>query len=188
MKLLSLTFSLLAATVAAQVTFANSSSTILRVDNGTFGPQVEEVHYYYDQWPIGLAVSSTGRLFVCYTRGSYNYTVGEAVNMTAEAPYPSAGLNLPPSELNTTFNGIAFGSANKTGLISVQALYITPNTSTRPETLWLLDTGRPTVHSAAGDPSMPSQVDQSLSLSHWPTTLFTRLLPSHLPFTTRTHT
>ncbi|KAI9706974.1 MAG: hypothetical protein M1820_004561 [Bogoriella megaspora] len=150
----SLTLSVLIAAVAAQVTFQNSSQTILRVDNGTYGPEIEEFHYYYDQWPIGLAVSSTGRLFVCYTRGDYEYTLGEAVNKTAETPYP-AGLNLPPSAINTTFNGIDFGSSNETGFISVQALYITLATSTRPETLWVLDTGRPTIMDGQGVPSMP---------------------------------
>jgi sugar lactone lactonase YvrE len=67
-------------------------------------------------------------------------------------------LNLSPDALNTTFNGIEFGSANSTGLISVQALYITPaqDVSGRPETLWLLDTGRPTIESAStGSYSMP---------------------------------
>jgi len=62
---------------------------------------------------------------------------------------------LPVSALNTTFNGIEFGSANRTALISVQALFITPRTMTRPETLWVLDTGRPTIMSAMGVPSMP---------------------------------
>ena len=137
-------------TIATEGLVANTSryNTILRVDNGTYGPAIEEVHYFYKYWPVGIAVSSTGRLFVSYTRGSYDYTLGEVVNMTAETPYPDAGTNLPPSELNTTFNTIPFGSANQTGLISVQALYVTPNTSDgRPETLWLLDTGRPTIDS-----------------------------------------
>ncbi|KAK3060106.1 hypothetical protein LTS18_009358, partial [Coniosporium uncinatum] len=65
-------------------------------------------------------------------------------------PYPSAEANLPVSALNTTFNGIPFGSASSDGFISVQALYITSETSTRPETLWVLDTGRPTVQNADG--------------------------------------
>lgn len=112
------------------------------------------MHYYYNYWPIGLSVASSGRIFVCYTRGTYDYTVSEAVNKTAEVAYPP-GLNLPAAELNTTFNGIQFGSANSTGLISVQALYITPATSTRPETLWLLDTGRPSIQAADGTYSMP---------------------------------
>ena len=91
-------------------------------------------------------MASDGRIFVTYTRGSYEYTLGVVVNETAEVPYPSAALNLPPSELNTTWNGIAFGSANSSAFINVQAVYITPKTTTRPETLWVLDTGRPTVH------------------------------------------
>jgi hypothetical protein len=52
-------------------------------------------------------------------------------------------------------NGISFGSNDTTGLISVQALFVTPAARNYPETLWIMDTGRPTIHSAAGDPSMP---------------------------------
>ena len=143
--------------MSSQVTFQNSSQTILRVDNGSYAPNgpVEEVHYYYDQWPIGLAAASDGRIFVCYTRGTYAYTLGVTVNMTAEVAYPSQALNLPVDQLNTTFNGISFGSANASAFISVQALYITTATASRPETLWVLDTGRPTIMDAQGAPSMP---------------------------------
>jgi sugar lactone lactonase YvrE len=140
---------------AAQINYGNSSGTILRTDPGSYGPEIEEFHYYYDQWPIGLAISSTGRFFATYTRGSYSYTLGEAVNKTAEVPYPSADLNLPVSQLNTSWNGIQFGSNNSTGLISVQALYITPENDRRPETLWVVDTGRPTIMDAQGAPTMP---------------------------------
>ncbi|KAH5196989.1 hypothetical protein HBI25_139960 [Parastagonospora nodorum] len=144
------------AAAATQVTYPNSSQsqTILRVDPGRYGPEIEEYHYYYDQWPIGLAISSTGRFFASYTRGNYTFTLGEAVNKTAETPYPSSDLNLPMSQLNTSWNGIPFGSGNSTGLISVQALYITPESDGRDETLWVVDTGRPTITSDAG-PSMP---------------------------------
>jgi sugar lactone lactonase YvrE len=145
---------LLLGSTAAQVTYQNSSSTILRVDTGSYGPEIEEYHYYYDQWPIGLAISSKGRFFVSYTRGNYTFTLGEAVNKTAETPYPSAGLNLPVSQLNTSWNGIDFGSGNSTGLISVQALYITPERDGRDETLWVVDTGRPTITGGSG-PTMP---------------------------------
>ncbi|KAK0251656.1 hypothetical protein LTS09_013346 [Friedmanniomyces endolithicus] len=134
---------------------ATNAPTRLRYDNGTYGPEMEEVHYYYDQWPIGISVASDGRIFTTYTRGDYAYTLGVVVNKTAEKPYPNAALNLPPDQLNTTWNGIPFGSGNASAFISVQALYITSKTSTRPETLWVLDTGRPTVHNAQGDPSMP---------------------------------
>jgi sugar lactone lactonase YvrE len=148
----------LASIATAQVTYQNSFQTILRTDPGAYGPKIEEVHYYYQQWPIGIAVSSKGRIFASYTRGNYNFTVGEAVNQTAEVPYPSAELNLPPDQLNTTWNGISFGSNNSTGFINVQALYITPQNDRRPETLWVVDTGRPTITAADGSPSMPYAV------------------------------
>lgn len=111
----------------------------------------------YNQWPIGIAVASDGRIFATYTRGDYAYTVGVAVNKTAEEPYPPSGpvVNVGPDMLNTTYNGIDFGSNNASALISVQAVYITPASDSRPETLWLLDTGRPTIHNSMGDPSMP---------------------------------
>ena len=63
--------------------------------------------------------------------------------------------NSPANALNTSWNGIDFGSGNSSALISVQALEITPAFPQRPETLWLLDTGRPTIHNGQNDPSMP---------------------------------
>ena len=51
--------------------YQNLTVANVRRDSGITGPAVEEVHYYYDQWPIGLAVSKQGRIFVCYTRGTY---------------------------------------------------------------------------------------------------------------------
>lgn len=145
------------ACAVAQVTYQNSSGTRLRVDNGTYGPAIEEVHYYYDQWPIGIAVASDGRIFTTYTRGSDRYTLGVVVNETAEEPYPNLELNLPVDQLNTSWHGIDFGSGNSSAFISVQAVYVTPrsNATGRPETLWALDTGRPTIHNGQGDPSMP---------------------------------
>ena len=56
---------------AQLVASQNLSGVNVRRDSGLTGPPVEEVHYYYDQWPIGLAVSKQGRIFVCYTRGKY---------------------------------------------------------------------------------------------------------------------
>lgn len=122
-------------------TFATAGPRNVRFDTGTYGPPVEEFHYYYDQWPIGLAVSKTGRVFTCYTRGTYAYTLGEVVNQTAETPYPSQEMNTPPGGLSTTISGVAFGSNDQTHFVSVQALYVTPD-----DTLWVLDTGRPTVN------------------------------------------
>lgn len=111
----------------------------------------------YDQWPIGIAAASDGRIFTTYTRGDYRYTLGVVVNQTAEEAYPSLELNLPVDQLNTSWNGIDFGSGNSSAFISVQAVYVTPesNATGRPETLWAIDTGRPTIHNGQGEPSMP---------------------------------
>ncbi|KAI0127660.1 major royal jelly protein-domain-containing protein [Xylariales sp. AK1849] len=130
-------------------TFSTTGPRNVRIDTGTYGPPVEEFHYYYDQWPIGLAVSKQGRVFTCYTRGEYAYTLGEVVNLTAEAAYPSLELNTPLDGLSTMTNGIAFGSNDQTHFISVQALYVTPD-----DTLWVLDTGRPTINQSTS-PTMP---------------------------------
>ena len=145
-----LAFSGISCLAAAQaITYQNFSSANVRADTGQTGPAVEEVHYYYDQWPIGLAVSKQGRIFVCYTRGTYAYTLGEVANTTAETPYPNLAINTPPGGLSTTINGIPFASNSNTTFISVQALYITPD-----DTLWVLDTGRPSTNETE-DLTMP---------------------------------
>lgn len=133
-------------------TFGYAGPHNLRYDTGSYGPTVEEYHYFYDQWPIGLAISKTGRVFTCYTRGTYAYTLGEVANQTAETPYPSLHLNTPPGGLYSESNGIQFGSSLQDYFISVQALFITPD-----DTLWVLDTGRPTINESQA-PSMPYAV------------------------------
>lgn len=127
--------------VVLNSTFANTGPRNVRIDTGTYGPPVEEYHYFYDQWPIGLAVSKTGRVFTCYTRGTYAYTLGEVTNETAEVAYPSLELNTPPLGLYDTVNGVTFGSNDASHFVSVQALYVTPD-----DTLWVLDTGRSTIN------------------------------------------
>ncbi|RFU23682.1 hypothetical protein B7463_g12657, partial [Scytalidium lignicola] len=129
-------------------TFTTAGTRNVRRDTGTYGPPVEEVHYYYDQWPIGISVSKTGRIFACYTRGTYKYTLGEISNLTAEVPYPNANLNSPPGGLAKSRDGILFGSNDRDHFISVQALFNTPD-----DRLWVLDTGRPTVNQT-GTPSI----------------------------------
>ncbi|KAF4636930.1 hypothetical protein G7Y89_g1166 [Cudoniella acicularis] len=122
-------------------TFSTTSPRNVRIDTGTHGSKVEKFHYYYDQWPIGLAISRTGRVFICYTRGTYAYMFGEVINTTVEAAYPSLELNTPPGGLYNISNGIQFGNNDPNTFISVQALYITPDS-----TLWVLDTGHPTIN------------------------------------------
>lgn len=38
------------------------------VDNGTFGPEVEVVHLFQGDAPIGVVISKTGRAFVTFNR------------------------------------------------------------------------------------------------------------------------
>ena len=87
-------------------TFSTSDPQNVRIEIGTHDPPAEEYHYYYDQWPIGLTVSKRGRVFACYTRGTYAYTLGEIVDQTAEPAYPSQGLKTPPGGLYNITNGI----------------------------------------------------------------------------------
>lgn len=82
------------------------SSQQLIQDPGRAGPALEVVHLYYDEWPTGIAVSSTGRKFSNYpgaldknnTNNGSNgkYTVAELTSNTTEAAYPNAEWNNPP--------------------------------------------------------------------------------------------
>lgn len=38
------------------------------IDNGTFGPEVEVVHLFQGDAPIGVTISKTGRAFVSFNR------------------------------------------------------------------------------------------------------------------------
>lgn len=135
---------------------ANFTPPALRYDNGSYGPTLEVTHYFYDQWPIGLAIhAESSRQFVCYTRGNDSYTLGVVTGPTTEEAYPNQALNSPPGGLaNFTTNPVT-GVALADYFISVQALYITG------DTLWVVDTGRPTVNSsmayaAVGGPKLVS--------------------------------
>ncbi|KAI9757573.1 MAG: hypothetical protein M4579_003385 [Chaenotheca gracillima] len=111
----------------------------LRGDNGTNGPAIEVVHYFNDQWPIGIAVSKQGRIFVCYT-GNPKYTLGEVSNLTGEVPYPNQEMNSPPGGRGASLAGYTFGSNSTDHFVNVQAMYFDPM-----DRLWVLDTGRPTL-------------------------------------------
>ncbi|KAI0844051.1 MRJP-domain-containing protein [Daldinia vernicosa] len=75
-------------------------------DPGVYGPPLEIAHAYYQQWPTGIAVSSTGRMFSNYPGGLdpsnvYNgrnevFAVGELTTLTSEVAYPSLEMNRPP--------------------------------------------------------------------------------------------
>jgi hypothetical protein len=83
-----------------------ASSQQLIEDSGKAGPALEVVHLYYDEWPTGIAVSSSGRKFSNYpgaldgnnTNNGSNgkYTVAELTSNSTEAAYPNADWNNPP--------------------------------------------------------------------------------------------
>jgi len=126
-----------------------TTSTIAQVvtDTGTGGTAIELVHLFYDEWPTGIAVSSTGRKFANYPGGlDYNdtntgnngkYTVAELVTNATESPYPSLEMNSPPGgAINYTANPpTAAGYADY--LIGVQSVVIDS-----ADRLWIVDTGR----------------------------------------------
>jgi hypothetical protein len=72
----------------------------------TYGPEIELVHLYYDEFPTGIAVSSTGRMFSNYPGGldandtnngqNGRYTIAELFDDNTERPYPSREINSPP--------------------------------------------------------------------------------------------
>lgn len=123
---------------------ANFTAPSVRFDNGSYGPPLEATHYFYEQWPIGLAIhAESARQFVCYTRGTANFTLGLVTGPETEEAYPNLSSNSPPGGLlanRSTDPTITQGSNLEGYFISVQALYITG------DTLWVVDTGRPTVN------------------------------------------
>lgn len=97
----------------------------------------KNIHLLYKGNLRQSALSFTNPMANC----EQSYTLGEVSNTTAEVPYPDLATNTPPGGLSTTFNGIPFGSSSNSTFISVQALYVTPD-----DTLWVLDTGRPSTN------------------------------------------
>ncbi|KAK4917110.1 hypothetical protein LTR49_015013 [Elasticomyces elasticus] len=139
-----------------------STSALIR-DPGVYGPALELVHLYYDEFPTGesyhsklvglansfegIAVSSSGRLFSNYPGGldqnntnngsNGKYTIAELVSNTTESPYPSAAINNPPGgAINyTTYPPSAAGLADY--FIGSQSIVIDAL-----DRAWVLDTGR----------------------------------------------
>ncbi|KAF2147358.1 uncharacterized protein K452DRAFT_348110 [Aplosporella prunicola CBS 121167] len=116
-------------------------------DPGTAGPPLELVHLYYDEWPTGIAVSSTGRMFSNYPPGfdpnntnngqNGKYTVAELTSNTTEKAYPTVEINNPPGGAINYSTYPASGANFQDHLIGVQSVVIDPL-----DRLWILDTGR----------------------------------------------
>ncbi|KAJ9648971.1 hypothetical protein H2199_000884 [Coniosporium tulheliwenetii] len=116
-------------------------------DPGAAGPELELVHLYYDEFPTGIAVSSTGRRFSNYPPGldanntndgtNGKYTVAELLPGNSETPFPNTTFNNPPGgAINyTVFPPV--GANYQNYLIGVQSVVVDP-----ADRLWILDTGR----------------------------------------------
>lgn len=97
-------------------------------DYSVAGPALELVHEIFGDFPTGIAVDTTGRLFFNLPRsgGATNYTVTVATSFNTETPWPNA-------EIQTC----ASGQNASTCFVNVQSVVI-DSSQTR---LWVLDTG-----------------------------------------------
>lgn len=124
------------ASVAAQ-----SQQPQILSDPGTYGPKPEIVHLYYDQFPTGIAVSRSGRMFSNYPPAldpnNQAYTVAEIFVNNTERAYPNTEINTPPGGRinNTVYPPV--GASSATHFTGVQSVVIDP-----ADRLWVLDTGR----------------------------------------------
>ncbi|KAI0201202.1 major royal jelly protein-domain-containing protein [Astrocystis sublimbata] len=127
---------------------ASASASDIRFisDPGVYGPPLEVVHAYYGQWPTGVAVSSTGRIFSnfpgldrdnVYNVSNNVYQVAEHTSLTTEVAYPSLEINHPPGGA-INYTTTPFTSAkHQNHLIGVQTVVIDSL-----DRLWILDSGR----------------------------------------------
>ncbi|RKU44273.1 hypothetical protein DL546_000917 [Coniochaeta pulveracea] len=116
-------------------------------DPGVYGPALETVHAFYNQWPTGIAVSKTGRIFSNFPGGLdptnvYNgsnsiFTVGELTSLKQEVAYPSREMNSPPGGAINYTTTPPTGANYPNYLIGVQSVVIDSL-----DRLWILDTGR----------------------------------------------
>ncbi|KAJ8122904.1 hypothetical protein ONZ43_g1017 [Nemania bipapillata] len=140
-------FTVQAIAIATATGYAAAKDINFLSDPGVYGPKLEVVHAYYGQWPTGVTVSSTGRIFSNFPGGLdksnvYNgsnnvFQVGEHTSLTEEVAYPSLEMNHPPGgAINYTTTPPT--SANyQDYLIGVQSVVIDAL-----DRLWILDTGR----------------------------------------------
>jgi hypothetical protein len=131
---------------AGSGSFYKGEDQLIR-DPGVYGPELEVVHLYWDQFPTGIAVSRSGRKFSNYPGGldpnnTYRgdvpkYTIAELFPNNTERAWPSAEINQPPGgAINyTTYPPTGANYANY--LIGSQSIVIDSL-----DRAWILDTGR----------------------------------------------
>ena len=130
------------------------SSQQIASDPGRSGASLEVVHLYNDLFPVGIAVSSTGRKFSNYPRSldpdNIAYTVAELVSNTTERTHPSAEINSPPGGAINYTTTPPSGANYPNYFIGVQSVVIDPK-----DRLWILDTGRAATPEGVNVPSTP---------------------------------
>ncbi|MCJ1280913.1 hypothetical protein MMC26_000230, partial [Xylographa opegraphella] len=108
----------------------SASAQALASDPGVYGPAIELVHIYNDEFPTGIAVSSTGRMFSNYPSGldgnNTKYAVAELTSNSTETPYPSVEMNSPPGGAINYTTIPASGANYQQYLIGVQSVVIDP--------------------------------------------------------------
>ncbi|OAL33212.1 hypothetical protein AYO20_07529 [Fonsecaea nubica] len=110
-------------------------------DPVSVGPPLELMHLYFDEWPTGVAVSASGRMFSCYSLGldytNTRYQVAELGSNNTEIPFPSAQVNSPPGGAVNYSTNPPTTKGLSDYLMSVQSVVVDPK-----DRLWILDTGR----------------------------------------------
>ncbi|CCM05865.1 uncharacterized protein FIBRA_08101 [Fibroporia radiculosa] len=114
------------------------SQARIHYDTGTFGPQIELVHAYYNYWPTGVGVASDGTIFTCFPRGNETFTLAVFNSSTSEAAWPNEEWNTPPAFANVSNPGYSIATDK---LIFVQSVVVDGI-----DRVWALDTGRPRVN------------------------------------------
>ncbi|KAI4242143.1 MAG: hypothetical protein L6R40_004186 [Gallowayella cf. fulva] len=140
---------------AASLTFLSlTASQQIASDPGRGGASLELVHLYNDLFPVGIAVSSTGRKFSTYARSldpnNIAYTVAELVSNNTERAYPSAEINTPPGGAINYTTTPPSGANYPNYFIGAQGVVIDSK-----DRLWILDTGRAATPEGINVPSTP---------------------------------
>ena len=112
-------------------------------DPGIAGPPIETIHYYYDEWLTGTAISLTGRLLSSYLPGldpmneNLYRSIAELTSNTTETPYPSAEHNSPSGGRYNYSTYPPASASSPDHLVGVQRVVIGAR-----DHLWIRDTGR----------------------------------------------
>ncbi|ETW78999.1 hypothetical protein HETIRDRAFT_420181 [Heterobasidion irregulare TC 32-1] len=110
--------------------------------NASIGPELTVEHLFLDQWPTGVGVSSTGKIYATFPTDvnstNSKFSLGIITSNTTEAAFPSVEVNQPPTGFLSSTDPSHFGSSDSDHLISVQSVVVDAL-----DRVWALDSGRP---------------------------------------------